>query len=421
MTAEETALADVETPDLPGATLTLMTISVGVIVANIYYAQPLLADIARGFGLSVTSAGAVAMLSQIGSALGMLFFVPLGDVREKRGLIATLVAGAAVALALTAAAPNALWLSLSMVTVGLTASTVHVIVPFAAQLAPPHQRGRAVGMVLSGVLFGILLARTFSGFVGAAFGWRAVYWVASLAMALLALLLRVRLPRSDPHVTLSWPEMMRSIGRLVRDYPPLREAALLGALFFAAFSAFWTTLTFLLQAPPYHYGSSVAGLFGLVGAAGAAGAPFVGRMADRHGPRRTVLLGLVLTLASFVVLGLFGKMLAGLIVGVLLLDLGVQSGHVSNQTRIYGLLPSARSRLNTVYMVSYFVGGACGSYFGALCWRLFGWWGVCAFGIAALCVGIGIHAGGRRGASGADATQSVAASLPNVNIQERIG
>ena len=373
--------------------MALMTISVGVIVANIYYAQPLLADIARGFGLSVTGAGVVAMLSQIGSALGMLFFVPLGDVREKRGLITLLVSSAAVSLALTAAAPNKVWLSLSMMAVGLTASTVHIIVPFAAQLAPPYQRGRVVGLVLGGLLFGILLARTFSGFLGAAFGWRAVYWLAAIVMLLLAALLRLRLPHSAPNVKLAWPEMMRSIGCLVRDYPALREAATLGALFFASFSAFWTTLIFLLQTPPYHYGSSVAGLFGLVGAAGAGGAPIVGRMADRYGPRRTVLLGLILTLVAFIGLGFFGKTLVGLVLGVLLLDLGVQAGHVSNQTRIYGLVPSARSRLNTVYMVSYFVGGACGSYLGAVCWRWFGWLGVCAFGSAVLCIGLGVYFG----------------------------
>lgn len=392
MAGAETVQDSVESQELCGSTMTLMTVSVGVIVANIYYAQPLLADIARAFGLSAASAGAVAMLSQIGSALGMLFFVPLGDVREKRALITLLVSSAAVSLALTAMAPNKVWLSLAMMAVGLTASTVHVIVPFAAQLAPARQRGRVVGMVLSGLLFGILLARTFSGFLGAAFGWRAVYWLAAIGMLLLATLLRARLPRAEPHVQLAWPEMMRSIGRLVRDYPELREAAVLGALFFASFSAFWTTLVFLLQTPPYHYGSSVAGLFGLVGAAGALGAPVVGRMADRYGPRRTILLGLLLTVAAYLVLAFLGKILAGLVVGVLLLDLGVQAGHVSNQTRIYDLLPSARNRLNTVYMVSYFIGGAGGSYCGALCWRYWGWMGVCVFGLAALSIGLGVYA-----------------------------
>jgi predicted MFS family arabinose efflux permease len=219
-----------------------------------------------------------------------------------------------------------------------------------------------------------------------------VYWLGAIVMMLLAALLRVRLPRAEPQVQLAWLDMMRSIGRLVRDYPELREAAVLGALFFASFSAFWTTLVFLLQTPPYHYGSSVAGLFGLVGAAGALGAPVVGRMADRYGPRRTILRGLLLTVAAYAVLAFSGKILAGLIVGVLLLDLGVQAGHVSNQTRIYGLLPSARNRLNTVYMVSYFIGGAAGSYCGALCWRYWGWIGVCGFGIAALGIGLGVYA-----------------------------
>jgi MFS family permease len=167
--------------------------------------------------------------------------------------------------------------------------------------------------------------------------------------------------------------------------PALRESAFLGAALLCVFSAFWTTLVFLLQTPPYHFGSSVAGLFGLVGAAGALCAPLVGRFADRRGPRFTILLALLTTLASFLLLGAFGKVMAGLIIGVILLDVGVQSGHVANQTRIYALDANARSRLNTVYMVCYFSGGSLGSWLGAVCWAYKGWMAVCArFGIAGL-------------------------------------
>jgi predicted MFS family arabinose efflux permease len=378
--SKQAAAGEVEQP-LPAATIWFMAISVGVIVANIYYAQPLLADIARSFRLDVTKAGGIAMLSQAGTALGMLLFVPLGDTREKRGLITWLLLGSAVSLILVAFAANAVWLGLASLAVGATGATVHIFVPFAAQLAPPRQRGRVVGSVLSGLLFGVLLARTFSGLLGAHFGWRAVYGLAAGMILVLALLVQFLLPRSKPTSDLSYFGLLRSIAGLVREHQALRESALLGALFFCAFSAFWTTLIFLLETPPYHYGSQAAGLFGLIGAAGAAGAPLVGRFTDKHGARKTIGLALVTVFVAYVLLGLTGKSLAGLIVGVILLDLGVQSGHVANQTRIYGLVPDARSRLNTFYMVCYFIGGATGSLLGAWSWRLAGWTGVCGFAL----------------------------------------
>ncbi len=365
-----------------------MAVSVAVIVANIYYAQPLLADIAGSFGLTVPQVASVAMLTQLGAAVGMVLFVPLGDTRERRALIISLQLVAAIALCFTAAARNLAWLCAASVAVGGTASTVHLIVPFAAHLAPTGRRGKVVGSVLGGLLMGILLARTFSGLIGAHFGWRAVYWIAAAIMLMLAATTKFFLPRSVPEVDLSYPALLRSIADLVRTQPALRESAFVGATFFCAFSVFWTTLVFLLRTPPYHYGSQTAGLFGLVGAVGAAGAPIFGRLADRHGTRTTVAYALGIALVSFVVLGVVGKTLAGLVVGVVLLDLGVQAGHVANQTRIYNLVPSARSRLNTFYMVTYFIGGALGSMLGAFGWRLAGWTGVCAAGFLALTAGL---------------------------------
>lgn len=369
-----------------------MTISVGTIVANIYYIQPLLSLIATTFRISVPSVGAVAMLSQLGTALGMLLFVPLGDTHERRRLILMLLVAASACLALMAGARNFAWLALASFGIGMTGAAVHVIVPFAAHLASPARRGAAVGTVLGGLLLGILLARTFSGLLGAWAGWRAIYWLASGMMLLLAMLIRAGLPRSEPEVNLSWPALIRSTFSLVGKLPVLREAAALGAILFCAFSAFWTTLVFLLQTPPYHYGSGVAGLFGLIGASGAICAPLVGRIADRYGGRRTVLFALLIALSSFVVLYVFRTHLAGLIVGVILLDIGVQSGHVTNQTRIYGLMPQARSRLNMVYMMCYFLAGAAGSFAGSVLWTQFGWAGVCGLGCGLLLASLLIYA-----------------------------
>jgi predicted MFS family arabinose efflux permease len=370
----------------------LMALSVGAIVANIYYVQPLLAAMARTFSVSVGMIGLVAMLTQVGTAIGMLIFVPLGDSRDRRALLTALLSGAAVALCGVATARNLIWIAIASFAVGLCGAAVHIIVPFAAQLAPENTRGQVLGTVFSGLLLGILLARTFSGVVASFFGWRSVYAIAAVGMLALMLLLRARLPKVAPQNSLRWPALMRSLVDLVRDHPALRESAFLGAALLCVFSAFWTTLVFLLQTPPYHYGSSAAGLFGLVGAAGALCAPLVGRFADRRGPRFTILLALLTTLASFLLLGAFGKIMAGLIAGVVLLDVGVQSGHVANQTRIYALDANARSRLNTVYMFCYFTGGSLGSWLGAIFWEYKGWTAVCALGIAVIAIALVVFA-----------------------------
>ena len=366
----------------------LMATAVGVIVANIYYAQPLLADIAHSFGLSVTQAGAIAMLSQVGTAAGMFLFVPLGDKFERRSLIIMLMAASVVSLLLFATAPNVVCLAAASFAVGAFAAAVHVLVPFAAHLASDQQRGRVVGTMVGGILFGVLLARTFSGWIGALFGWRAVYGIAAAGILLLAAIMRAQLPASRPALVISWPELMRSTLRLVRRHALLRESALLGAICFAAFSAFWTTLIFFLESPAYRYGSAVAGFFGLVGAAGAAGAPTFGHLAAKHGARATIRVALWLSMISFILMGFIGRYFAGLIVSVILMDLGIQIAHISNQTRIFSIDPSARSRLNMVYMFCYFAGGALGSYLGAVCWHHAGWWGVCSFGAAILCLAI---------------------------------
>jgi len=365
-----------------------MAASTGAIVANIYYIQPLLADVARDFHLNVTRVGFIAMLTQIGTALGMLFFVPLGDTKERRSLITLLVSVAAIALALVATARNPTWLALACLVVGAMGASVHLFVPFAAHLAPPAQRGRVVGSVFSGILLGILLARTFSGTIGAHLGWRAVYLIAAALMALIAILVQVFLPRSQPTVELPYLSLLRSTLDLIRNHPELREAAYLGGSFFCCFMAFWTTLVFFLETPPYHYGAETAGLLGLVGAAGAAGAPLFGRATDQRGARFTVGVALLSVAAAYLVLWFAGRNLVGLIAGVLLMDVGVQAGHVANQTRIYGLRPEARSRLNMFYMVCYFSGGAAGSLLGAYAWRVHGWVGVCVLCLGVMALGL---------------------------------
>jgi predicted MFS family arabinose efflux permease len=257
-------------------------------------------------------------------------------------------------------------------------------VPFAAHLATPERRGRAVGTVMSGLLIGILLSRVASGYLGTVFGWRAMYWIASVIMLVLAIVLATTLPRSEPTSRLTYPRLMQSLGRLILTEPILRESALVGSMFFGAFCVFWATLAFHLEAPPLHYGSQAAGLFGLIGAVGAASAPLAGRLADRLNARVNLRMAVYGAATAFALLWIFGHTVAGLLVGVILLDACIQGGHVINQSRIHALRPEVRNRLNTIYIFAFFLGGSAGSALGAAAWQRWQWTGVCGVGLAML-------------------------------------
>jgi predicted MFS family arabinose efflux permease len=361
-------------------TVRVMSVACAVSVANIYYCQPLLSNIGHSLGVPNSEVGYLPMWTQAGTAIGMMAFVPLGDMFPRRRLIVTMCLATTVAAILLALAPTLAVVSAASFLIGLATIVPHLVLPFAAKLARDEERGRVVGSILGGLLTGILLARVVSGYVGEAFGWRAMYWTAAVAVAVLAVAMRYALPYDRPDSKLGYGELLRSIGSLIATQPVLREAAITGGMLFGAFSSFWSTLVFFLGRPPYHYGARTAGLFGVVGVAGALIAPAAGRLSDRRGPAFTLLLAILTALGCWLIFGFAGYYLAGLIAGVILLDLGVQAGHVANQTRIYALIPEARSRLNTVYMGSYFVGGAVGSALGALGWARWGWWGVCAAG-----------------------------------------
>jgi predicted MFS family arabinose efflux permease len=325
--------------------------------------------------------GLVPTMAQAGTALGMLVFVPLGDIFERRRLASRMCVASACAVALTSVAPSLAWLAAASLLVGVANNIPHLLLPFAAQIAPDKERGKVVGTVVSGLLVGILLSRVVSGWLGDLLGWRWIYRIATGVMLGLAVAIARLVPRSPPGLKLSLRELYASILTLARKEPELRAAAGSGALLFGAFSAFWTTLVFFIGQAPYHYGARAAGLFGLLAAGSAAVAPLVGRAVDRRPPSLGVVVGAAFTLAGFVLLAVAGTRLAGLVAGVIVLDVGVQAGHISNQARIYKAFPAARSRANTVYMVSYFLGGAAGSILSAHAWSAYGWSGVCAVGI----------------------------------------
>jgi predicted MFS family arabinose efflux permease len=376
-------------------TVGVMFAASAVSVANIYYCQPLLSEIGRSLGVSDRAIGYLPMWTQAGTALGMLIFVPLGDMFPRRRLIVIMCMASASTVAMMAIAPNLTLVNAAGFATGLTGIVAHLILPFAAKLAPAERRGQVVGTVLSGLLLGILLARVVSGYVGDLFGWRAMYLVAAAAMTTLAVILRYALPYDRPEPGLRYRELVRSIVHLATTQPVLREAAIIGGMLFGAFSSFWATLVFFLATPPYHYGPRVAGIFGIIGAVGVLFAPLAGKLSDRKGPAFTVALGILTAIGSYAVFDFTGRTLVGLVAGVILLDLGVQAGHVANQTRIYALIPEARSRLNTVYMVTYFLGGALGSALGAYGWSVWGWNGVCAAGALQLLVALAYSAAAR--------------------------
>lgn len=389
-----------------------MAVACGVSVANLYYCQPLLADMGKSLGVGARQIGYLPMWTQAGTAVGMFAFVPLGDMLPRRMLIVTMCLAIAAAAILMALAPGIAMVNIAGFLIGVTCIVPHLILPFAAKLAPAETRGHVVGTVLGGLLIGILLARVASGYVGDVFGWRIVYWAAAASLAVLAVALRFALPLDLPDLNLKYRELVESIWRLARTEPVLQEAAITGGMLFGAFSTLWTTLVFFIARPPYHYGARVAGLFGLVGAAGALMAPRAGRLADRRGPGVTVTLAILTTMLSWLVFGVAGTNIQGLIAGVIVLDLGVQAGHVANQTRIYALIPEARSRLNTVYMVAYFLGGALGSALGAYAWTRGGWTGVCVAGAGQCVVALAARVRGQF-AAGARSSPAKLVSSPH--------
>jgi predicted MFS family arabinose efflux permease len=365
----------------------------------------------------------VAGATQVGYSLGLLLFVPLGDLLERRALMLRMYAAVIVALLLVSVAPTLAWLIAGSVLLGLVASVTHIVLPIAPDLVPDKERGGAIGTVMMGLLLGILLARTFAGWVSripvlfvhaprlfpaGAFwvtdGWRYVFVIAALVNAAFLVLLGRIMPKLPPKQDMRYSEAMRSLWTLVRTQPLLRESCLIGALVFASFSCFWTTLAFLL-ANHYGLGAGFAGSCGLVGAAGALVAPIAGRLADRRGSRWVITAGITTLAFSYAVLwageweraGLsFGVQIALLLAGVILLDVGAQLTQVGNQTRIFGLVPSARSRLNTVYMTVYFAGAAGGSALSTIAWERWKWNGVCALALGLIALAGLSHAFGLR-------------------------
>ena len=380
----------------------LLAVAVGSTVANMYYVQPLLNVVGADFGVSDTAAGLLVTCSQIGYVLGLALLVPLGDLRERSRLVGGLLAVAGIALAVCAAAPVFAVLAVGLVVVGALSCVAQILVPLAATLAAPAERGKVVGSVMSGLLIGILSARIVAGIVAQIGGWRLIFALAAGLMLVLAVVLRRVLPKVAPEDPMPYPRALASVIELIRAEPILRQRMALAVFQMAGFSVLWTAIAFLLGGPPYHYGEAVIGLFGLAGVAGAGAASLAGRLADRGHGRAALTAFLVATLCSWALLDLGGSSLIALIAGIALLDLGIQGAQISNQTRIYALAPEARSRLTTAYMVSLFLGGVLGSLLAASVYGAAGWDATCALGAAMAACGIVVWAATERRHRGTD-------------------
>ena len=359
--------------------LPFLGVACAVGVASIYYNQPLLLVMGKTFGRDARAMEWVAVATQLGYAAGILCFVPLGDVAERRALMMRMYAAVSVALVVAALAQGLAWMIVASALVGLMAAVTHVVLPIAPDLVSHDQRGKAIGTVMTGLLLGILLARTFAGWLANVAGWRSVFVVAAVMNLMFVPVMWRVMPKMVPKESLTYGQAMRSLWTLFKTEPLLREAGVIGALTFASFSCFWTTLAYLLNAH-YGLGPGVAGTFGMVGAAGAMVAPFAGWLADKRGTRFVVTVAGAVMTGSYVWLlvteGLHASTawhMVALVVGVVALDVGQQMMQVGNQTRIFGLGAGARSRLNTIYMTIFFAGGAMGSAVAGWAWWRWGW------------------------------------------------
>lgn len=361
----------------------------GITVANLYYNQPLLDMIRVDLGASEMEVNHIALFTQLGYALGLLFIIPLADLCSRKRIILVNFSVLTVSLLGIATAGKVYWLQFFSLLTGICSVIPQIFVPFAAQYSRPESKGKNVGMVVSGLLTGILLSRVISGYVGDWLGWREMFYIASGLMVLSAIVILSVLPNTAVNYGGTYLSLMRSLLTIIRDYPALRVYAARAALAFGSFMGFWTNLAFKMAQEPFNAGSDVVGALGLCGVVGALSASFVGRYVKRFGVRRFNYLGVALQILAWSLFWFGGESYAGLIAGILIIDIGMQCVQLSNQTVMFDLCPTASNRINTIFMTSYFLGGALGTFLSGTAWSRWGWTGVVVVGLS-LALGSGL-------------------------------
>ena len=358
-----------------------MAVASGIIVADITYLQPLLHLVRLDLHTSVAATSALLTFTQVGYVMGLALIAPLGDVWPRRRLIVGVFLVAAVAMATVAVVPNYLTLASLLFVIGVTSVGGQLLVPFAADLSPDATRGRTIGIVMSGLLSGVLLSRVVAGYVAQLFGWRGVYVVAALALVAMAMTLARYLPLEAPRERVPYTRVIAESFTMLRTSSLLRRRSWLGAATMGSLNVVWATLAFHLAASPFHYSSGTIGLFGLVGLSGIAMANVAGRLADQGRVRQTTILCAALMVVSYVLLWVGAASVLVIGFAIIVVDAGAQGMQISNQTVIYAIAPEKRSRVNSPYMVTFFMGVAAGSLGAGFAYASFGWSGACAFGL----------------------------------------
>lgn len=357
---------------LRAGTIILMAVAAGITVANIYYNQPILKEMARSLHASDAEIGRVSMLAQLGYGLGMFFLIPMGDMVNRKKLILLLLVALAITLIAMVMSQGIVFVWILSLFIGVCSAPAQIILPMAASLDKVN-RGKTVGIVFSGILVGILGSRVISGFITDWFGWRAVYGISAVMVIIIAGLLKLYLPNVEHKFTGSYPALLKSTLSLIKEHAVLRQAALLGAFTFGIFCSFWTTVTFYLSGPVFNYHADTIGLFGLVAIGGALVAPAFGKLADKGSSRNSLMMTVGMIIFSLLLLKVMPLSIIALVIAIFVLDIGVQATQITNFARIYSLDENSHSRLNTIYMTTYFIGGGIGTFFGLQCWKSGGW------------------------------------------------
>ena len=368
--------------------LWMLAIISGLSVANLYYNQPLLNRISADLGVSEFTANLIPMTTQIGYALGLLFIIPLGDLYNRKHIIVVnflLLMIATCSIASSSSVPYILAASLVM---GICSVMPQIFIPIAAQFSLPENKARNVGMMVSGLLTGILGSRVVSGFVGEYWGWRTMYYIAAVLMLLCIFLVLRALPAMPSNFKGTYGGLMKSLFTLYREHPAIRMVSARAGCCFGSFLALWACLAFKLSGEPFHAGNNVIGMLGLCGIAGALTASFVGSLVQKLGVRFFTYLGCVLMILAWVVMYVFQNFYIGFIVGIVVIDIGMQCVQISNQTCALSMAPKATNRVNTIFMTTYFVGGSLGTFLAGTCWHAWGWTGVTGAGIGLAAVSL---------------------------------
>lgn len=369
-----------ENEGLPASILWTLAMVAGISVANLYYNQPLLNMIRHELGVSEFKTNLIAMVTQIGYAIGLLFIVPLGDLYQRKKIILTHFILLIFSLLTIALAQDINLILIASFVTGVCSMIPQIFIPIASQFSRPENKGRNVGIVISGLLTGILASRVVSGFIGELFGWREMYFIAAGMMLVCAIIVLKVLPDIQPNFKGKYSGLMKSLLTLLKEFPQLGIYSVRAALNFGSFLAMWSCLAFKMGQAPFFANSNVIGLLGLCGIAGALTASFVGKYVKRVGVRRFNFIGCGLILLAWLLLFTGENIYIGIIAGIIIIDIGMQCIQLSNQTSVFYLCPQASNRINTIFMTTYFIGGSLGTFLAGTFWHWYGWHGVILIG-----------------------------------------